>query len=62
MLNVSLTVAYPFLNVAFPIRLAIYSGACGIAIGAFKILNGLHGSRPLVPSVYGLPIPTIKIE
>jgi len=46
------TFSYPFLNVAFPIRVMIYLGSIGIATGGFTVLNSLHRGTPVVPFMY----------
>ncbi|KAG8861146.1 hypothetical protein FRB96_003096 [Tulasnella sp. 330] len=45
--------SYPFLNVPFPGRLAIYLGSTVMATGGFRLLNGLHRGEPIMPSMYG---------
>ena len=45
-------VAYPFLDVVLPGRLAIYATVTGIAYGSFKLLNWAHGKGPIIPAIY----------
>ncbi|KAG9016363.1 hypothetical protein FRB90_003113 [Tulasnella sp. 427] len=56
------TFPYPFLNVAFPIRLAIYAASTLIAISSFKGLNGVHKGKALVPSVYGIASSILEVK